>query len=301
MVVERVTHRWDEVVSWSAGHFDVISTAELAELGVPRSQRESWVRSGRLFPLHPGTWAVGRIGLRPQGHWRAAVVGCRPVTLLSHHSAGRADGLAVPAHPCVHVTTTTRARSGGGRIVHRAPGFHVEDTAVRWGIPTTSSARTLVDLADVLTYPDLRRVFDELRRVDLAGLAAARARAGKRRGAPSLTHLLERDEPHTRSELERRFLRFVDRAGIRRPDALNVRRHGYEIDCAYEPERVAVELDGRAFHTRGDRVRDDHRRDAHLHLAGWISHRLVWEDLNPFEAGATATQLSAVLAKRRPR
>ncbi len=152
----------------------------------------------------------------------------------------------------------------------------------------------------MLTYPELRRVFDQLRRFDAARLGAARARAGKRRGAARLTHLLERDEPHTRSELERRFLRFVDAHGIPRPDALNARRHGHEIDCVYHRERLALELDGRAFHTRGEQVRADHRRDADLHLAGWISHRLVWEDLNPFEAGATAARLLAVLAARRP-
>ena len=62
-----------------------------------------------------------------------------------------------------------------------------------------------------------------------------------------------------------------------------------------------MELDGLAFHTRGEQVRADHRRDADLHLAGWISHRLVWEDLNPFEADATAERLRVVLDVRYPR
>lgn len=297
---ETVTHPWASVVDWSVGHFDVISAAELAALGVAPSQVKSWVRSGRLHPLHRNVWAVGRAAPRPVGRWRAAVLGCGPVTAVSHHTAGLAHDLAVPPDPSVHVTTTTRARSGGGRIVHRARGFDPCDLTTRWALPTTALERTLVDLADVLTYLELRRVFDKLRRVDLPRLAAARARAGKRHGAPKLTYLVERDEPHTRSELERRYLRWAAAYGIRRPDRINARRHGYEIDCVYEAERVAVELDGRAFHTRGDQVRADHDRDADLHLAGWISHRLVWEQLNPFEAGATAERLKAVLAARRP-
>ncbi len=45
-------------------------------------------------------------------------------------------------------------------------------------------------------------------------------------------------------------------------------------------------------------MRSDRRRDAALHLAGWIGHRLVWEDLNPFEAPATAATLAALLSAR---
>ncbi len=296
-----VTHPWSRVVAWSEGHFDVVSRAELHGLGVRESQIKSWVRTGRLHPLHPGVWAVGRAVPRPEGRWRAAVIGCDPVTVLSHHTAGLAHGLEVPATGAVHVTTTTRARSGQGRVVHRTTGFDPADVTMRWSIPTTALERTLVDLADVLGYLELRRVFDKLRRLDLGRLAAARERAGKRRGNPKLAHLVERDEPHTRSELERRYLRFAAGYGLRRPDRVNGRRGGYEVDFAYDAERVAVELDGRAFHTRGDQVREDHRRDADLHVAGWISHRLVWEDLNPFEADATAARLEAVLASRRDR
>ncbi len=297
---QTVTLRWASVVAWSERHFDVITATELAALGVPSTQVRSWVRTGRLHPLHRGAWAVGRAVPRPEGRWRAAVLGAGPVTLLSHQSAGQADGLAVPPATAVHVTTTSRSRSGNGRIVHCARAFHPDDVTTRWSIPTTSTARTLVDLADVLDYAELRRVFDGLRRLDPERLAAARDRAGQRRGARKLTHLLERDEPHTRSALERRYLRFAAAHGIRRPDAVNVLRHGYEIDCSYVAERVAVELDGRAFHTRGADVRADHHRDAELHLAGWVVHRITWEELNPFEAPATADRLAALLAMRDP-
>ncbi len=292
------THPWQAVVDWSAGRFDVVSASELAALGVAPSQVKSWVRTGRLHRLHDRVWAVGRASPRPEGRWRAAVIASGPVTVLSHHTAGLAHELAVPPHTLVHVTTTTRARSGGGRAVHRAHGFDARDLTTRLAISTTALERTLVDLADVLTYPELRHVFDRLRRLDAGRLEAARARAGKRRGSPKLTHLIERDEPHTRSELERRFLRFARHHAIRRPDRLNARLGASEMDARYDAERVVVELDGRAFHRRGDQMRADRRRDAALHLAGWIPHRIVWEDLNPFDAPATAATLATLLSSR---
>lgn len=183
-------------------------------------------------------------------------------------------------------------------MVHRTTSFAAHDVTLLHAIPCTALERTLVDLADVLAYAQLRAVFDRLRRMDLPRLQAARARAGKRHGSPKLTHLLERDEPHTRSELERRFLRFATRHGLPRPDRINARVGGLEVDVSYDEQRVVVELDGRAFHQRADQMRADRHRDVRLHLAGRVPYRLVWEDLNPFGEDATAATLKALLARR---
>lgn len=175
-----VTLRWNSVVDWSEGHFDVISAAELTALGVPASQIKSWVRTGRLHRLHDRVWAVGRATPRPEGRWRAALVGSRPITVLSHHTAGLAHGLALPDDPFVHVTTTTRVRSGGGRVVHRAHALHPDDLTTRFGLLTTALERTLVDLADVLKVPRAApglRPAAPLRRRPAAGRALARGAA----------------------------------------------------------------------------------------------------------------------------
>ncbi len=288
--------RWATVVAWGDSHFDVICAKEIAALGVSASQVKSWVRGGRLHRLHDRVWAIGRAAPRRQGWWRAAVLSCSSPTVLSHHSAAAAHGIVCPVVAGVHVTTTGSARTTPGRAVHRCPSLHRDDVTTRWTIPVTTIERTIVDLAGVLTYPDLRAALDQLRHVDLGRLAAARERAGKRFGSAQLAHLVERDEPHTRSELERRFLRSVLARGLARPDHVNTRLGGFEVDFRYDAARLVVEVDGRAYHQRRDQMRTDRGRDGDLLLAGWTPLRLVWEDLGPFETEAL-DRLARMLAR----
>ena len=69
------------------------------------------------------------------------------------------------------------------------PPLHPDDVGVVNGIPVTSVARTLIDLAEVMDEEELRRCFLAARRkglLDLDELAAARARVEWR---PSLAML----------------------------------------------------------------------------------------------------------------
>jgi hypothetical protein len=76
-----------------------------------------------------------------------------------------------------------------GVTPHYGPPLHPDDIAVVDGVPTTSVARTLIDLAEVMGEDELRDCFSEARRkglLDLDELAAARARVEWR---PSLAML----------------------------------------------------------------------------------------------------------------
>jgi hypothetical protein len=67
----------------------------------------------------------------------------------------------------------------GGVIVHRGPPLHPDDITVIDGIPVTSVARTLIDLAEVMNRDELRGCFRAARAkglLDLDELAASRAR-----------------------------------------------------------------------------------------------------------------------------
>jgi hypothetical protein len=46
-----------------------------------------------------------------------------------------------------------------GVVIHRGPPLHPDDRTVVDGIPCTSVARTLVDLAEVMTRDELRATF----------------------------------------------------------------------------------------------------------------------------------------------
>ncbi len=262
------------VLDWAAWHFGVISRAELRELGIPPGMIAGWIANGRLQRLHRGVFAVGHTALRVEGRWRAATLTCGPLAALSHQTAMLALGHWAPDHRGLHLTTPGAGRSRGELRVHRSPLEPWDLTTRHGGLPVTRLERTLIDLADVLTWLELAAVADRLWNIDLAALRGARDRAGKRAGSGRSRQLVEREEPHARSEFERVFLRFLRRHGLPRPTGINQRIDRFVVDAVFPG--LAVELDG---------------RDADLQGLGWRVLRLVWEDLYPEQAPATIARL----------
>jgi hypothetical protein len=76
-----------------------------------------------------------------------------------------------------------------GVIIHRSPPLHPEDMAVVNGFPCTSVARTLVDLAEVMTREELREVFANAACKGLLDIDAVRRSAARVEWRPSLEML----------------------------------------------------------------------------------------------------------------
>jgi hypothetical protein len=146
-----------------------------------------------------------------------------------------------------------------------------------------------------------RALADGLPRLEVRAIARAQARCPKRAGAPLVSRLIEADDAHTKSEFERRFLRFTKAHGLPRPDLLNRWVAGHKADCVYRfpagrsPRGLVVELDGRAYHQRRAQMRADRHRDTDYQLAGHLILRLVWDDLHPSEASRTSRRLRRLL------
>ncbi len=54
----------------------------------------------------------------------------------------------------------------------------------------------------------------------------------------------------------------------------------YRIDLAFPVERVAVEVDGWAWHVDAERFRNDRRKGNALTTSRWDLLRFTWHDLN---------------------
>ena len=186
--------------------WSVLSLDELRGCGLSRKAVWGRTRKGWLHRLHGGVYAVGNPDPPFEGHMLAAVKACEPASFLSHF-AGSAlwefvgwDG----REPEVTVLgTATRARPG--IRVHRTSLLIPADVRLYRGIPVTSPARTLVDLASVVDYRTLRRAVrqaESLKRVGLAELSHTLARLRPRRGARNLDRILATGPAPTRSELE---------------------------------------------------------------------------------------------------
>jgi len=69
----------------------------------------------------------------------------------------------------------------------------------------------------------------------------------------------------------------------------------YRLDLAFVRERIAVEVDGWAWHSDVERFRADRRRQNALVLAGWTVLRFTWDDLTNRPEQVVA-QIQAALA-----
>lgn len=257
------------------------------------------LRARRLTRVHRGVYAWGHDCLRDEGLWLAALwAGDRKRDALSHWSAGAFHRWKLPDRDDdrVHVSTLGEATSRRGLAVHRVGTLDDADVVTQGRLRVTTRPRTLVDLADVLTWTEFRALADDQRTLDLVALRRAQDRAPGRVGRGRVMRLIAADDAHTRSEFERRYLRFCTAHGIPKPDVLNERVAGHRADCLYRARRLVVELDGRAFHDRRAQMRADRERDSDYQLAGYRIMRLMWDDLHRDEAARTARKVLAMLA-----
>ena len=222
---------------------------------------------------------MGHRRLTREGRWLAAVLACGEGALLSHASAASHYGLRQASPTRVDVLVASR----GGRRPHPAIRFHRPRAplpeAERWeheAIPITSVARTLLDLAAIVSAPALARAVERaviLELFDLRPMEATIARHPRHAGVPRLHAVLDGYRPDvlTRSELEAAFLQLCAEHAIPAP-AVNALVEGYEVDFSWRRHRLVVETDSHRHHGTRAAFERDRSRDADLTRAG---HRVV--------------------------
>lgn len=266
----------------------VVSRRQLGALGLTPAMVRSRLARQQLAQLHRGVYAVGHRRLTRRGFWLAAVLAGGEGAVLSHRDAAVLHDLLSSERERVEVTTPDRMASTPGIDAYDRRALPREERTVVAGIPVTTVERTLVDLADAVPPHRLRKALaeaDRLRVADASTLAAVmeRTRGRPGRGHAALTAAVEELRAHgaqlTRSEAEDRFLDLVIAHGLARP-RMNHRVAGYEVDAVWPAQRVAVEIDGAAYHwTPSARVRD-RAKQQRLAAAGWQVLRFGWPDVD---------------------
>ncbi len=142
------------------------------------------------------------------------------------------------------------------------------------GIPTTTPARTLLDLAPLLPSPVLARMVEAAPWGNLAELLDRYPR--RRRRAEAEAKIVATPQPMTRSDLEATMLEAIERAGLPRPE-VNVSVQGYEVDFVWREHRVIAELDTYVTHGTRAAFERDRERDRKLAIAGWRVVRITNE------------------------
>lgn len=291
----------DRVIADLAGRqFGVVSRAQLLAAGIGPGAIDTRLRGHRLHRLHRGVYAVGHQVLVPLAREMAAVLACGEGAAVSHRSAAAVWRLLGErdSEP-VDVTTAGSGRSRPGLRVHRTTRLAPEDVRRITGLPVTSPARTLIDMAETAADRELERAMQEAltrRLVSPRRVLAAIAGHPGRHGASRLKRLLDSEEPATatRSEAEERYLALV-RAAELPPPEVNVTVRGHEIDFLWREQRLVVEIDGFRFHSSRAAFEHDRRRDAELQSAGLRVLRITWRQLveTPYAAIARTVRLFA--------
>ena len=280
----------------------VVRRAQLKALELGDDAIDWRVRKRRLHRVHRGVYVVGYRHLTRNGAFMAGVLACGEGAALSHFSAAVLWAMLNDGGGAIHVTADARRRRPG-LVLHEA-ALGGEDISKRAGIPVTSPARTLIDLADVARRRTLERAIDEAEylRLDCAGLAPRHGR----RGSGVLSSVLAvhlPDSTRTRSVLEELLIAACDKHGLPRPE-VNVYVEGYECDFVWREQRLSVETDGAAAHGTPRARQRDPTRDAALMAAGWRVWRLTYELLftNPEAVADQLTGLGVTPAQpsRRP-
>ena len=223
--------------------------------------------------MHRGVYQVGPTRAR-YGEEMAAVLAIGAGAALSHHSAAAIWGFGRRDRE-VHVTVQRRGRrSRPGIRVHQTLSL---EAAVHDGLPVTTPARTLEDLARALSGDELDRAREQ---AHLLGLVIPDGD--------------DRQPEFTRSEAERRLKQLCRAARLPMPRT-NARVNGYEVDAFWPAQRLIVEVDGYRYHRTRQAFERDRRKDAALQAAGFRVVRITWNRLTTEPYSVTA-QLGALLA-----
>jgi very-short-patch-repair endonuclease len=286
--VELTARAKDRSVARLAGRqHGVVARRQLLALGLGRVAIVERLKHGHLHEIHRGVYVVGARRISRRGKWMAAVLASRAGAVLSHRSAARMWGLIPPGDEWPEVTTPPGRRARRPWIVAHEAVVAEDEWLVEDGIPVTSPFRTIFDLATILRKRELERAWHEALVRGLTAkvsLPALLERYPGRRGGRNLRALLESKQPVgiTRNDFEEAFLALLDAHGFPRPRmnaALALRGRFYEIDCLWERQRVAVELDSRGVHATPKRFESDRQRDRVLLAEGYRTARVTWLQL----------------------
>lgn len=303
--IEQVVLR---IAARSAG---VCTRVELIEAGVARRTITARVAAGSLVRVGAGVFEVPALVTEETPLFRAARA--HPSGALSHHTAARLWSLPVaPVGPedLVELTVPrpTGTRAGvAGVALHRVRRWTDVDVAEAIpGLPTTSPARTIVDLSGTaIGDRRLRHVVQVSLAsglVSLAEVARCLDRLGGRgvTGSGRLRHLLsglDDGQPVPQSVLEWRLTELVDdrfQRQFRPPWYDGIRG---VVDLADPRSRTIVEADGRRWHAVEQAMAEDRRRDRKAAANGWLVLRVTWQDV-VHRPAATAADIGATLAAR---
>lgn len=272
-----------DLIGIAAMQGGVVTRAQAMDHGHTRHTIDRELRSGSWGRVSKGVYRL--IPAVDVDDRLLGAVTTLPDAVVSHTSAARllgVDGLP-DLGPSVTVVGTTTHRFDGV-VVHRAGvGVAADHRTVVRRMPTTTVARTLVDLAGVVFPAVWHEVIQTAVVGGLTSMREVRAVAelvcGRGRAGSALMREFLGNPMAGASALERRVAVVLEPLHpVRQFPAPwdGVRR----LDFAFPQARLGVEADGRKWHSTGRSFQSDRARDHAALDAGWLLVRLTHADVH---------------------
>lgn len=285
----------------ASGQGGCVTRSQLVGLGLGSATVHRRLVSGDFELIADGVYRVFPANTHPD-LLRGAVL-TLPAAVVSHESA--AHLLELPQLPPLAPTVTVASHT-----THEFPGVvvrrnHDRDEAhviTVDGLPVTTVARTLFDLAGVLSFREFTRVAEAAilkGRTSLTHLDAMLVQLG-RRGKPGTRAVRTFLDLRSGSSPMATVLELKGRAALSRgglPLPLPEFRFPWDpmrrFDDAYPDAKLAIEWDSREWHAQLEAMTSDRRRDREAAAHGWLILRFTWVDVtrNPSELVATVATL----------
>lgn len=275
----------------AAAHGFVLTTRQLADLGLTRAatraavRRGQWTSAGygRIAPIDvldddPPAWLAAR---RKHALLASGSALTRADHVISGASAAVLHGLPTLAQPQAPQLTETHTDVMGRRFAAHVYSARLDaSSTTNWfGVPVTTIARTIVDQArhgrrDGVMAADAalreRLVTDEQVRAELAAAAGWP-------GIRQARQIWDLASPLAESALESVVRLALQDAGFP-PPQLQVVIGPYRVDFCWPERRLIIEADGEGKY-HDDELRREKRREHYLHVRGWRVIRVMWADV----------------------
>jgi very-short-patch-repair endonuclease len=279
-----------ELLQLAARQLSLVTTTQLAELGLSEAQVGYRVSAGRLRRVRLGVLAVGGVPQTWEQAVMAGVLAAGSGAVASHFCAALLWAFPDVLRDVGIEITTDRPdqRRLRGVRTHRTVKFLSGEHTVLRGIPVTTVARTLVDCSCLMSPIQLARAMDAALRKHETTLPAIRTCVSGLPPAPGrrpsvIKELLARrlDGYHPGdSDSEVRLMRALVQADLPEPvlqHPVRLDGHRYVIDLAYPHLKLAIEYDGFEWHNSRSAFDRDRQRANHLTAEGWTVLRFTSE------------------------
>ena len=149
------------LAAFADGQHGVVARRQLLKVGFSEDQVDRLRAARRLQNVHLGVYAVGHRLMTARSWWMAGVLASGPDAQLSHRSCGALTNIRRTSITYVEVTVPQRRGTVAGVRTYVSGRLQPQDCDEIDGIPCTSLARTLLDLAAILPRREVERACDE--------------------------------------------------------------------------------------------------------------------------------------------